>query len=78
MARGPKKVKEYESIKVVKYFAKGEGMKEFEIKKGHIFYAVCIIIILCFLTACNKNIDPTTTIVNQIIKNNYEQSKSND
>ena len=32
MARGPKKVKEYESIKVVKYFAKGEGMKEFEIK----------------------------------------------
>ena len=52
--------------------------KEFEIKKGHIFYAVCIIIILCFLTACNKNIDPRTTIVNQIMKDKYEQSKSND
>ena len=48
------------------------------VTKEKVFYAVCIIVILCFLTACNKNIDPTTTIVNQIIKNNYEQSKSND
>ena len=31
-----------------------------------------------FLTECNKNIDPRTTIVNQIVKDKYEQSKSND
>ena len=49
------------------------NIKEFKMKKGHIFYAVCIIIILCFLTACNKNIDPKTTILKQIVKEKIKE-----
>ena len=44
-----------------------------------IFYSVLIIIILVYLSACNKQVDPTTTIVNQMIKEKVkEKVKDND
>jgi hypothetical protein len=43
------------------------------VTKEKVFYAVAIIIILLFLTACNKNIDPKTTILKQIVKEKIKE-----
>ena len=44
-----------------------------------IFYSVLIIIILVYLSASNKQVDPTPTIVNQMIKEKVkEKVKDND